>query len=139
MKERWQNGKPDKIDAKYRPSGIIFIMIKLIRSFGWAINGLRTTWREEVNFRIEVVIAVIVLCSAYYLNFLMRDLTIIIGCIGAVLSAEILNTAVEDLCNKVEPNVDPVIGKVKDIMGGFVLLVCFMSATVGIVIFWSYL
>lgn len=114
-------------------------MDKIPKSFGWAINGIRVVWREEINFRIEVAIAVIVLCSAYYLNFLMRDLMIIIGCIGAVLSAEILNTAVEDLCNKVEPNVDSVIGKVKDIMGGFVLLVCFTSAAVGIVIFWSYL
>lgn len=114
-------------------------MDKIPKSFSWAINGIRVVWREEINFRIEVAIAVIVLCSAYYLDFLMRDLMIIIGCIGAVLSAEILNTAVEDLCNKVEPNIDPMIGKVKDVMGGFVLLVCFTSAAVGIMIFWSYL
>lgn len=114
-------------------------MDKIPKSFGWAINGIRVVWREEINFRIEVVIAVVVLCLAYYLNFLMRDLMIIIVCIGAVLSAEILNTAVEDLCNKVEPNVDPIIGKVKDIMGGFVLIVCFTSAVIGVAIFGSYL
>ena len=36
-------------------------MDKIPKSFGWAINGIRVVWREEINFRIEVVIAVIVL------------------------------------------------------------------------------
>lgn len=114
-------------------------MDKIPKSFGWAINGIRVVWREEINFRIEVAIAVIVLCSAYYLNFLMRDLIIIIGCIGAVLSAEMVNTAIEDLCNKVEPNADPAIKKIKDMMGGFVLVVCLTSVAIGVIIFSNYL
>ena len=39
-----------------------------------------------------------------------------------VLSAEILNTAVEDLCNKIEPNQDNAIGKIKDVVAAFVLV-----------------
>lgn len=114
-------------------------MNKLIKSFGWAMNGLRTVWREEVNFRIEVGIAAVVIIKAFYLKFSVLEWVIIVGCIGAVLSAEMVNTAIEDLCNKVEPNTDPVIGKIKDIMGGFVLLVCIASAAIGLMIFSTYL
>ncbi|MBI5077933.1 MAG: diacylglycerol kinase family protein [Candidatus Yonathbacteria bacterium] len=113
-------------------------MQKLIKSFQWAMNGIHTVWREEVNFRIESVIALAVLVSAFYLDFSMPEWIIIIGCIGAVLAAEIINTAVEDLCNKVEPNTDTVIGKIKDTMGGFVLVVCLTSAIIGVMIFSNY-
>lgn len=110
-------------------------MSKLVKSFKWAMNGLRTVWREEVNFRIEVSIATVVILFGIYLNFLVLEWIIIVACISAVLSAEMVNTAIEDLCNKVEPNTDLVIGKIKDIMGGFVLVVCVTSVIIGIMIF----
>ena len=114
-------------------------MRKLINSFRFAINGIRSVWCEEENFRIEIVIGVIVLLMGFILDLLIIEWIFIIGCIGAVIAAEMLNTAVEDLCNKIEPNADPVIGKIKDIMGGFVLVVSLVSVTIGIIIFSDYL
>ena len=52
-----------------------------------------------------------------------------------VLCAEIINTAIEDLCNKVEPNQDPVIGKIKDIMATFVLLSVIGAVVLGYLVF----
>ncbi|MFZ2303348.1 MAG: diacylglycerol kinase family protein [Minisyncoccia bacterium] len=114
-------------------------MSKLIMSFKWAMNGIRTVWQEEVNFRTESAIALVVLADAVYLGFSKLEWIIIIGCIGAVLSSEILNTAVEDLCNKIEPNTDPIIGKIKDTMGGFVLVICASSSIIGLLVFSNYL
>ena len=109
-------------------------MIKLIKSFGWAMNGLRTVWREELNFRIEVAIALVVVGVGVYLNFTKLEWAFIIVSICAVLSAEMVNTAIEDLCNKIEPNTDPIIGKIKDMMGGVVLLVCVTSVIIGVMV-----
>lgn len=103
------------------------------------MNGLRTVWREEVNFRIEIVVAMTVVIFGTYLNFSMLEWVILAGCIGAVLSAEMVNTAIEDLCNKVEPKTDPAIKKVKDVMGGFVLVVCLTAVAIGMFIFSNYL
>lgn len=114
-------------------------MNRLSKSFKWAISGLRTVWREEVNFRIEVSIATVVVLFGIYVNFLVLEWMIIIACIGAVLSAEMVNTAIEDLCNKIEPNTDVAIGKIKDVMGGFVLVVCITAAIIGIMILCNYL
>ena len=113
-------------------------MQKVVKSFGWAMNGLRTAWHEEMNFRIEVVAAVGVIASGIYLGFAKLEWVIIIGCIAAVLAAEMVNTAIEDLCNKVEPNTDPVIGKIKDIMGGFVFIVVLGAGVVGAMVFSNY-
>lgn len=95
---------------------------KTFNSFGFAWNGLKTVWREERNFRIETVFAILVLFLVFYFKFSFIESSLCVVAIIMVLSAEILNTAVEDLCNKVEPNHDPIIGKIKDIMGGFVLV-----------------
>lgn len=114
-------------------------MGKLIKSFMWAINGLKTAWQEEVNFRIETAVAFVVVVGGIYLQFTKLEWAFIIVSICAVLSAEIVNTAVEDLCNKIEPNTDPIIGKIKDMMGGFVLVVCVTSAIIGVMVFTNHL
>ncbi len=95
---------------------------KTINSFLYAWQGLKTVWQEERNFRIETVFALVVLFCVFYFQFTLDESALCVIAIIMVLSAEILNTAVEDLCNKIEINHDPVIGKIKDTMGAFVLV-----------------
>lgn len=102
------------------------------------MSGLRTTWREEVNFRIEVGVSIAVIALSVWLRVSLVEQVILIGCVVAVLSAELVNTAIEDLCNKVEPSVDPAIGKVKDIMAAYVLVVSLGAVIVGAIIFSDY-
>lgn len=109
-------------------------MKKLIKSFGWAMNGLRTVWREELSFRIELVVGLILVVGAGVLRFSIIEWIILLACIGAVLSAEIINTAIEDLCDRVEPSFDPVIGKIKDTMAGLVLFVVVITSSIGILL-----
>lgn len=113
--------------------------MKLIKSFFWAMNGLRTTWSEEFNFRVEILVGALVVCAGFYLGLSYIEWAIIIGCITTVIAAELVNTAIEDLCNKVEPNTDPVIGKIKDIMAGFVLVSCTGAALIGLLVLGSHL
>ncbi|KKT81689.1 MAG: Undecaprenol kinase [Candidatus Azambacteria bacterium GW2011_GWA1_44_9] len=110
------------------------MMNKLIKSFGWAMNGLRTVWREELSFRIELVIGLVLVVGAGILRFSIIEWVILLGCIGAVLSAEIVNTAIEDICNKIEPSFDPVIGKIKDTMAGYVLFTVVVTSIIGILL-----
>ncbi len=103
------------------------------------MHGIRSTWREETNFRIELLSGFGIIMLATYLHFSKLEWIIILACIGAVLASEMVNTAIEDLCDRVESSFDPVIGKIKDVMGGFVLLVSITSAIIGLIIFSNYL
>ncbi len=116
-------------------SDILGVMKKLLKSFKWAINGIRVVWREEKNFRIEVAVAVVVVALGIWLGFSKLEWVIIVGCISAIIAAEMVNTAIEDLCNKVEPSTDPAIGKIKDIMAGFVLTLSLGVVIIGAIIF----
>lgn len=114
-------------------------MIKrIMSSFKYAINGLQTVWKEEQNFRIEIVVALLVLIFAIYFNFSFPEIVLCIIAILFVICGEIVNTAIEDLCDKIGPNQDETIGKIKDIMAGFVLVSSLGAVVIGVLVFYSH-
>lgn len=110
-------------------------MKKILASFGWARHGLHTVWKEESNFRLEVFIAILVITASVFFNLSRFEWIVAIASITIVLSGEVVNTVVEDLCNKIEPHHDPAIGKIKDMSGGFMLLVTVGAAIMGTFLF----
>ena len=110
-------------------------MNNLKKSFSWAKNGLKAVWVEERNFRIEIVIGIVTVLFGIIWDLTQTEWMFIFIAIAMVLSAEILNTAVEDICNKIEPAQNPLIGKIKDMMAGFVLVSCVASVLIGLIVF----
>jgi diacylglycerol kinase (ATP) len=114
------------------------MLTKIINSFKFASKGLKATWREEQSFRMEIFISVIVLIFIFYFEFSYVEVALSVFGIVIVLLAEIVNTAIEDVCNKIEPNHDPAIGKIKDIMAGFVLVSCIGAGIVGLLVLYHH-
>ena len=110
----------------------------LINSFRYALRGLKTTWVEERNFRIEVLITAVVSFCLIYFRFTFTESALAVLAITLVLSAEIVNTVVEDLCNKIQPEHDYVIGKIKDTMASFVFVSVAGALVVGVIIFYVH-
>ena len=108
-----------------------FNMTKLFKSFVWAKNGLSAVWKEEENFRTELLCAAVLVVLAAYFNFSTIEWVIVVAIITIVLTGEIVNTVIEDLCNKIEPHQDPTIGKIKDMAAGFVLITSLGAGTMG--------
>ncbi len=111
---------------------------KSFSSLRFSLKGLKTTWQEENSFRVGVFVAFVVVAFALYFDFSFLEIAICVLAITVVLSAEIINTAVEDICNKIEPNTDVTIGKIKDISAGFVLLSVVGAGIVGVFIFYHH-
>jgi diacylglycerol kinase len=51
-----------------------------------------------------------------------RDLLILTLSLGLAVGGEVVNTAIEVLCDKLHPAHDPEIGKVKDLGAGLVII-----------------
>ena len=60
-------------------------------------------------------------------------------CIGMVLSAEAMNTAVELLADALHPDRDERIRVVKDLAAGAVLITAIASVVVAILVVWKHL
>ncbi|MES2409740.1 MAG: diacylglycerol kinase family protein [Patescibacteria group bacterium] len=108
---------------------------KFFFSLKCAAKGIKTVLKEEQNFQIEIIIALFTILLGIFLNISNIEMAIIIISIIIVLTAEIVNTAIEDLCDKIEPHHDSIIGKIKDIMAGFVLITSIGTVVVGLIIF----
>lgn len=109
------------------------------KSLAFAFKGLFLMLKNERNFQIELIafLVNIVLIGFFRINYIEASF-IILAC-GLVLVAEILNTAIEKLCDFVEPNFHSKIGIIKDISAGAVLLATLFAVIIGILIYWPYL
>ena len=100
-----------------------------------ALEGIRIAWREERNFRFHIIFSVLVLIAAWVLRLTRAELLVILVLIGIVLMAETFNTALEELCDKFQPEHDPHIGKIKDLAAGAVLITAVTALVIGLIIF----
>lgn len=73
-------------------------------------------------------------CSRGLLGLSTFEWIAVILCIGAVLAAEGVNSAIEALCDKVSPEYDEAIKHTKDLAAGAVLILAVMSIIVGLLI-----
>src|SRR3989338_9659512 len=108
---------------------------KKIESFGYSLKGLQIAWKEEHNFRFEIVCAVLTLLLAYFLHVSTTEFLITVFMIGFVLTTEALNTALEELCDKFQPTHDSHIAKIKDLAAAAVSAATITAIIVGLIIF----
>lgn len=110
-------------------------MSRLTRSFGYAWKGIRVVFSSEPNMQIHVGVAVLAIALGFIFKISSAEWIGIVICIGLVFSAEMFNTTLEFLVDKVSPQKDPIAGKIKDIAAGAVLITAIISVVVGVIIF----
>jgi diacylglycerol kinase (ATP) len=110
-------------------------MKKLIRSFGYAFNGLGYAVATQLNFRIHLVASLIAVFMGYSLHIETSEWQWVILCIALVLMAELFNTALEFLTDLVSPEYNKLAGYVKDISAGAVVVAAVFALITGAIIF----
>lgn len=106
-----------------------------LQTFKDAFRGIVSVAKTEFNFRIHLVGLVVVIVLGWLLEVVAMEWIALTLCVGFVLLAEILNTALEYLADTVHPEADPGIGKAKDASAGAVLVASLAASTVGAIIF----
>jgi undecaprenol kinase/diacylglycerol kinase (ATP) len=109
------------------------------KKFGYALTGLKIAWREEASFKIQIVCAVLALALGWALNLSLLEFVVVVFMISFVLTAEVFNTALEELCDKFQPTEDPHIAKIKDLAAAAVLLSSLGALVVGLGVFLPHL
>ena len=109
--------------------------MRLIRSFLFAWNGFRICFASGTNFRIHIVFATAAVFLGGAFAITPAEWTMVIGCIVFVIAMEMLNTAIEQLCDMVHKEIHASIKLIKDVAAGAVLLSAIGSAVIGCIIF----
>jgi diacylglycerol kinase len=106
-----------------------------INKFDDAFRGLKLGIRGHSSFFVHFFMATVVIASAVTLRVGLVQWCILLGCVTAVIAAELFNSTIEILCRVIEierlPN-----GKAPlDIAAGAVLAVSIGAATIGTIVF----
>lgn len=103
-------------------------IMRVVYATYYSLNGLRAAFKSEAAIRQEVVAMLVLIPVACWLDVSMVERILLIMSLFIVLIAELLNTAVEKLCDHVSTDIHDLIGKAKDI-GSAAVFVSLLLAT----------
>ncbi|MGM9537062.1 MAG: diacylglycerol kinase family protein [Candidatus Onthomonas sp.] len=109
-------------------------MKAFLASFRWALRGIGFCLKTGRNFRIMTCAAVYVVWFGWIAGLTSAEWGIELLCCGLVLALEGMNTALEQLCDRVTRQRDDYIRRAKDCAAGAVLLASICAALIWLVI-----
>lgn len=112
--------------------------MSFFRGFKYAFCGIIHCIKNERNMRIHTVAALYVLVFARFFDLSREDFLLLLLTIGGVISAEMINTAIEELCDKVSKEYHPLIKAAKDTSAGAVLILAIFAFIIGIILFGNF-
>jgi diacylglycerol kinase len=117
--------------ASHKPS-------KHLKSFKYAFSGVLHALYHEANFRVQILITMISIFTGFYFKISATEWSVLIIAFASLLSAEVLNTSIENFIDFLIPKKSAVVKIVKDLSAGFVLINALACLAILIIIFGKY-
>lgn len=110
-------------------------MKKFVQSFGHAFAGIGHALRTQVNMRVHVAITIGVVIAGVGVELNAVEWAVIAVTIGVVWQAELFNTALEAIVDKVSPEFHALAKVAKDCAAAAVLVTAICAVGVGVALF----
>ena len=104
-------------------------------SFVYALTGIKKAIKSEKNIKIDIVAAILVIIAAAVFKISTVEWIVCLVLISGVLSAEMMNTAIEAAIDLYTREKRELAAKAKDVAAGAVLVKTIVSAVIGGIIF----
>ncbi|HSX18860.1 MAG TPA: diacylglycerol kinase family protein [Candidatus Saccharimonadales bacterium] len=111
------------------------LLIHQVRSINWAIDGLNFSFNKGTHFKIQTVAAIIVIVLGFIYKISSFEWLTLILISAAVLSTEAMNTALEEACNLLHPDLHPSARVAKHCAAASVLIFSLAAIAIALVIF----
>ena len=110
-------------------------MKKFLKPFCYAFSGIFHCFFKQRNFKIQVSFLLLTVALSFWLHISLAEWLVVIICCVIVLAGEMFNTAIEKLCDFINPSINPQIKFIRDVAAGAVLLLSVGAALCGVLIF----
>ncbi len=107
----------------------------IIKSFGYAFEGIINTIKSERNMKIHFGFVLAVVVCGFIFRITYTEWLVCLTLFALVTSLELVNTAVESVVNLVTEEKKPLAKKAKDAAAGAVLIAAILAAIIGLIIF----
>jgi diacylglycerol kinase len=113
--------------------------VKHIKSFKYAFSGILHSLYHEANFRIQLLITIFSIIGGVYFQISTTEWSVLILAFASLLSAEVINTSIENFADFLIPKKSEAIRIVKDLAAGFVLINAVACFLILLIIFGKYI
>ncbi len=112
----------------------LFSLQARCNSFQYALNGLRIFTIQETNAKIQIAAALVAVLLGFLFDISRLEWLAISISIAVVLALEIVNSAIERLCDLYSKSRSPMVKEIKDLAASAVLVTSVAAAINGILI-----
>lgn len=107
-------------------------LIRLWAALHYSAAGLRSAFQNEDAFRLEVMLAVILIPLVFFLPVTNLGRALMLGAVSVVLIVELINSAIEATVDRISIERHPLAKRAKDIGSAAVFI-----ALLNVVVVWS--
>ena len=110
---------------------------RLINAFKYSCAGLGEAYRNEDAFRMELLLAVILIPAAFLLEHATLGRALMIACVMLVIIVELLNSAIEATVDRISLDDHNLAKRAKDIGSAAVLISLLNLAVVWLLVLFT--
>ncbi len=100
---------------------------RLRNAVRYSVQGFRAAIREEAAFRQELLLILILLPIAFWIGQTPLQIVLLVVSLVCVLVVELLNSAIEAVADAISLEINPLLGRAKD-LGSAAVMLCLMLA-----------
>ena len=103
---------------------------RFCNSFKYALQGIKSAYKTEQNLLFHTIVAILVVILGIVIDLSFIELSIVFLVIGLVITAEMINTSIENAIDMAMPSIHPLAKASKDIASGAVLFSAIISVAI---------
>ncbi len=110
---------------------------RLLGATVYSIKGIRACWRNEAAFRQEAMLVIVLLTLSFPVAKSIEQWLLLVTPLLLLLIVELLNSAVENVVDRIGPELHELSGRAKDMGSAAVLICLLLTGTSWIAIGWK--
>ena len=95
---------------------------RIIHAFKYSFDGMAATFKSESAFRQDIVVCIIAAILQHFLNVSTMAHIVMLCSLWFIIIAELVNTAIETIVDRIGPDQHPLSKKAKDIGSAIVMI-----------------
>ena len=108
---------------------------RFVKSFGYSMDGLKYAYKYEQSMLIHVIATIGVIGANFFFHVTGMEWLVTLLSIGMVLSAELINTAIEAVVDLVTLEIHPLAKIAKDCGSAATFVLACMAGAIGFVVY----
>lgn len=107
-----------------------------LKSVSYSVKGAWTLLTKEHSIMVQFSLGIGVTIAGFYFDISATEWMMQTFAVGLIMAIEGANTAIEKICDFIQPNFDERIGFIKDVASGAVFFAAVAAIIIGIIIYY---